>query len=57
MSLAKAAENARRKVGQKTPQTSPIDDPLAIALEDFESATTQEQKVEALKAFIELSKD
>lgn len=55
MSLAKALESAKRKLGQKK-ETDHLEDPLSIALEDFESATTTQQKVDALKAFVELSK-
>ena len=56
MSLAKAVANATRKLA-KSKEQGPELKPLEIALEDFENAVSKEQKVEALKAFIELAKD
>lgn len=56
MSLAKAVEQAKQKLAGKKSE-GPELNPLEIALEDFESATSKAQKVEALKAFIELSRD
>lgn len=52
--LSKALERAKGKINEEPVEE--IEDPVLVAMQDFENATTPAAKAEAFRAAIELAK-